>query len=437
MPTIHFAPVGEIQIFEGRVRKAFDPAKLAELAADIEAHGLLHPVVVRRGPDGRLILIAGETRIKAMQQIYGLSGTFKCAEHDVPPGHIPYTDIGELPDDEALEIELSENVCRQDLSWQEKADATAKLHALRTRQAEAKGEAYTMRDLAVEAGLNSHYGPEMRKRVLVGEHLDDPEIRRAPSEKAAVALLTRKLERKAAESRPVPTTEHLLIKGDALQVIKTLADGSFVCICTDPPYGIEADRTSQSPGSARGGQQHSYDDTPENVDKLMRAIMPELYRVAAPESHLYMFCAITRWPFIRGLLKEAGWWAWPRPLIWHKNSGQGVFAEWGPVFRYECIAYAIKGKKPVVLTGKGDVLRYDGVEQKEHPAEKPVDLLVDLLERSTLRGDKIFDPFAGSGSIIPAARSLHLQVTCIEKDDVAYELCRSRIRTNHFDGDSD
>src|ERR1051325_6839735 len=48
-----------------QTRRQFDEAALAELAESIKATGVVQPVVVRPGPDGRYVLILGERRCRA------------------------------------------------------------------------------------------------------------------------------------------------------------------------------------------------------------------------------------------------------------------------------------------------------------------------------------------------------------------------------------
>jgi DNA modification methylase len=41
-----------------------------------------------------------------------------------------------------------------------------------------------------------------------------------------------------------------------------------------------------------------------------------------------------------------------------------------------------------------------------HPTTKPVELIAEMIKNSTLPGDLVYDPFAGSGSTIVAAHQL-------------------------------
>jgi len=100
-------PITAISPNPHQVRKVFDEAKLAELAASIQANGIVQPVVVRRGPAGYQ-LIAGERRFRASQSI-GLKT-------------IPAF-VRNASEEQMLEFALVENIHRADLNPLERAKA--------------------------------------------------------------------------------------------------------------------------------------------------------------------------------------------------------------------------------------------------------------------------------------------------------------------------
>ena len=70
-------PVEAIVIKQNRQRQTFDPAALQELKNSIEDTGLMHPPVLRR--EGvSWVLVAGERRLRAIQEIWELGGEFLC-----------------------------------------------------------------------------------------------------------------------------------------------------------------------------------------------------------------------------------------------------------------------------------------------------------------------------------------------------------------------
>jgi ParB family transcriptional regulator, chromosome partitioning protein len=105
-------PVGAIVANPRQPRQVFDEDALAELAASIEAVGLLQPVVVRRAVGGEYELIMGERRWRACQ----LAGV------DVIPAIVRDTS-----DDDLLRDALIENLHREQLNPLEEAAAYQQL----------------------------------------------------------------------------------------------------------------------------------------------------------------------------------------------------------------------------------------------------------------------------------------------------------------------
>lgn len=97
-----------IDAMPGQPRKEFDDAALQELAESIERSGIIQPLVVRAGEDGRYRLIAGERRFRAA----GLAGL-----QEVP------VVVRDVSDREAFTLALIENIQREDLNPIEEAEA--------------------------------------------------------------------------------------------------------------------------------------------------------------------------------------------------------------------------------------------------------------------------------------------------------------------------
>lgn len=93
-------------------RREFDFEKLQELADSIREHGVLQPIVVRKGVGRWYEIIAGERRFRAAKQL-GMET-------------IPSL-VRDISDRQAMEIALIENLQREDLSPIEVAEAYAKI----------------------------------------------------------------------------------------------------------------------------------------------------------------------------------------------------------------------------------------------------------------------------------------------------------------------
>jgi DNA modification methylase len=90
--------------------------------------------------------------------------------------------------------------------------------------------------------------------------------------------------------------------------------------------------------------------------------------------------------------------------IWWKNVAEDPYdpeTMFAPV--HDRIYHAAKGS-PIVFENVWDVFRVPVVEDKVHPAQKPVDLLAQLINALTVEGELVADPFAGVASTLVAAK---------------------------------
>jgi ParB family chromosome partitioning protein len=95
-----------------QTRMDFDDELLKELARSIQVQGVLQPIVVRPGIDGRYVLILGERRLRA-SRIAGKTT-------------IPAI-VKRVSEQQAAEMTIVENLQRQDLDCLEQAEAFAHL----------------------------------------------------------------------------------------------------------------------------------------------------------------------------------------------------------------------------------------------------------------------------------------------------------------------
>lgn len=444
-PTI---PLEAIIIPPDRQRQEFDPEGMSELMNDIAANGLLHAIVLRDDERGSpCVLVAGERRLRAMKMLHEMEIPFKYAGTPVGVGQIPFTPLGALTALEAEEVELSENLKRRDLTWQELAAAHARLHALRQKQKAAtippindpgfvdSKPTQTIADTAKEVFGRSDgaFHETVRREVIVAKHLDNPAVAKAKSLDEAFKVLKRadEAQRNAALGEAVGKTFtadiHELHKGNCLELMESMPSGIFDVILTDPPYGMGAESFGDG-GGKMTGIQHTYDDSPETWHLLMKVWCADAFRLAKPQAHAYVFCDIDRFHDLKAHMTAAGWDVFRTPFIVHKiNSGRVPRPDCGPRRQWEMILYAIKGSKPVnaILP---DVISCEGDENLGHGAQKPVALYQDLLRRSVRPGDVVLDSFCGTGTIFPAAHSLKCKAVGIEQADSAYGIAVQRLQ---------
>jgi ParB family transcriptional regulator, chromosome partitioning protein len=109
--AVQMVPIASIEPHPGQPRRIFQEEALVELAASIQARGVIQPIIVR--PHGhRFQIVAGERRWRAAQ---------RARLHEIP------AIVRNFSDEETLEVALVENLQRQDLNAIEEAQAFQRL----------------------------------------------------------------------------------------------------------------------------------------------------------------------------------------------------------------------------------------------------------------------------------------------------------------------
>jgi site-specific DNA-methyltransferase (adenine-specific) len=436
--------VKDILVSPNRQRRLFDVSKQLELSESLKKR-MLHPIVVRASDAGP-VLVAGERRLKAVQDLAALAEGIVFGGELLPPGIIPCVDTGALNEIEREEAELEENIRRVDLTWQERASATSRLAALRTKISDSQGlPPPTTREIAeeVRGSGEGSFQEATRRELIVARHLHDPEVKQAKTLDDAFKTIKRKEESAKNQALSVEVGRnfgahsHRAEHTDALGWLVTCPADAFDVILTDPPYGMGADEFGDSGG--RTGGEHRYSDNADSFTRVLSICQTELFRIAKAQAHLYWFCDIDQFHVSREAFSIAGWWVHRTPLIWHKPANVRIpWPEHGPQRKYELILYAVKGKRKTTFIAP-DVITESPDANLGHQAQKPVALFADLLKRSVHPGDTVLDPFMGTGTIFPAAHILKCRATGIERDDASYGIAVKRlkaldIQSEIFDG---
>lgn len=425
-----YIKIDDIQVKSNRQRKKFTGESLGELASSIETLGLMHAVVLRSQEN---VLVAGERRLRAIKLLVSMGHSFLYNKETVPEGCVPVTRITAEEEASIYEAELVENLQRENLTVQEEMEAIAALHELRCSQNPKHTPRETAEELNNYEEVNSGSVSKVKDAILITKYKDNPEVKKAKTasqaRKAVEKIKQSEHRAKLAEefkkvlvSNP-EQNKHVALQGDAYELLAKMPDRCVDVVCTDPPYGIDAqefgDQTSLG---------HKYNDSYESWKVNMARLAMDLYRVAKKESHGYIFCAFERYDELKKTFQQAGWQTWSRPMFWFKGVSSGMlpYPEHGPRYTYECILFIIKGKKKVLKVAP-DVLYHQSVARPRHAAEKPASLYKDLLERSALPGDHVLDPFSGSGPIFPAGNSCQVKVTAFELEDESFNLGLTRV----------
>lgn len=205
---------------------------------------------------------------------------------------------------------------------------------------------------------------------------------------------------------------YTLYQGDALDILPTLAAGSVDAVVTDPPYGL-------------GFAYNSYEDTRDNLRRLIADCMPQVRRVAP---RVYVLPGITQ----ISLYPEPDW---ILSVVWNTTASFGKYGytQWMPVLAYGKDLRGFGNVNGVTKTdtikigGGGGVGFMRGQEEKAHPCPKPITLMRMLVNRLTCSGDLVLDPFAGSGTTGVVCLQTGRRFIGIELDEQYFAIAAQRL----------
>jgi len=474
--TVYALLPADIVVREDRHRQKFNRKPLDALIDSMREVGQLQPGICHKNGAEEIELIIGERRLRCCTFL-GLEFQFLLKEN--------------IKDPLILEqMQLDENLVREDLAWQEEVLAKARLHTILTERYGAtkpgvKG-GHGLKDTAeylgskltslhedvtlasflqvpeVMACLNKTTAKKVAKRLIqqvkreeslqeaLGS-IKEKEVTLSEQERSELKLKALEKQNELVakgmgvaeakiEAREVmekekanlkkekeisPTEQRLVyfskraILGSMEEKLASFPDNHFDLICFDPPWGVEFDSVRKpSPGTKE------YEDSWERFWAGLKNWLTFIYSKMKEDSHLYMFFGIVAHGFVYDTLEAVGFSTNRMPLIWHK---MGAHVTRNPTIwpgrSYEPIAYARKGKKPLVKMGAPDVISTPQPTpsiKDIHPSAKHPQIYRELISRSASPGEVILDPMAGSGMFGVAAESLEkthaLNWYMIEKD---------------------
>ncbi|MBC8390152.1 MAG: site-specific DNA-methyltransferase [Candidatus Cloacimonetes bacterium] len=186
---------------------------------------------------------------------------------------------------------------------------------------------------------------------------------------------------------------HKVYHGDCFTSLLYVKNKSVDLIITDPPYGQNYS-TGRKKNVVRKTTEIKYDKGDLDIERLIK----ELYRVSKKDCHIYIFTSwktVDNWkPIVEKyfVLKNI--------LIWSKDNHTAGDLAWSYAQSYEMILFAMKGRKKIKGPRERDCFFIDKIKGNKqiHLLQKPEKLLKYFIEKSSVTGDVVLDPFAGSGS---------------------------------------
>lgn len=209
--------------------------------------------------------------------------------------------------------------------------------------------------------------------------------------------------------------------GDSREVLPHLA--GFDAVVTDPPYGVafEGKNTKHTRREKEGYSK--IDDTPEYVSSVVVPIISGLIARGV---------RVVLTPGSRNLFR------YPEPTAMGSifyPSGAGL-GKWGftcsqPILYYGKDPYLAKmlGHRPDSFSSVAAADDYG------HPCAKPIGTMLFLVQKASLPGETVLDPFMGSGTTLRAAKDLGRKAIGIEIEEKYCEMAVKRLaQENLFAG---
>ena len=227
-----------------------------------------------------------------------------------------------------------------------------------------------------------------------------------------------------------------LINGNAIDVMKTLRDGSIDAIITDPPYGISRDNNFTTMG--RAGIDFGEWDKDFDLTSWIKVAAPLLKK----GGNIVIFNDWKNMTYITRSLEDNGFEI--KDLIrWKKTNAMPRNRDRRFITDYEVAVWAVKKGGKWTFNRLSETYEIPeivgGITPKSekiyggHPTQKPIYVMKWLIERLTNEDELVLDPFMGSGTTGVACKELNREFIGIELDENYYNIAYNRINTNKLE----
>ena len=214
---------------------------------------------------------------------------------------------------------------------------------------------------------------------------------------------------------------YFLYHGYCEDYLPLVPAGSVRAVITDPPYGMEY-RSNHRPDAAKFDKIVGDEGVPVEW-------MRECRRLIRPDGCLLTFCHWKTAEAFRQALQGAGWTV-TNQAVWDRGwDGMGDLGRMmGPI--YDLIWFCAEpgfrwpNKRPSALFRH---MRLSGTVL-QHPTQKPLALMKELVGYLTAPGDTVLDPYAGSGSTGVAAVQMGRRFLGCEVVEDYWRLADTRLR---------
>jgi DNA modification methylase len=249
-----------------------------------------------------------------------------------------------------------------------------------------------------------------------------PELKK---EKASVAMAKARkdkhLKKIMEEVKELSAERMGIYEGDCLEQLDKVQDNSVACLIIDPPYGINYQSNHKL------AKYNKMEQDNKEAFSLLEKSLNKVKSKMLKDSHIYIFTSWKVFEFVKPIVDK--YFEVKNTLIWNKNNWSMGDLEGNYAEKYEMIIFASQGNRKILSDKRPvNVLNFERTTNKNHPTEKPIDLLKELIKNSTIEGEIVLDYFAGSGSTLVSARELKRGSIGIEINPVFVNICKNRLK---------
>ncbi len=226
-----------------------------------------------------------------------------------------------------------------------------------------------------------------------------------------------------------------IIQGDCLAVIKSLPAGCVDCVVSDPPYcsgGFSEAGKQRATGQGLRSETRKRVDwfdgdkmTSAGLSHLLRSVAFESIRLLKGPGSMLFFTDWRMVPLMAPAIESAGL-KYQNMIVWRKPS-VGLGHGFRP--QHEIILHFAAGAAKYHDKSTGNVIGEKRInpQTRQHPTQKPVELLQTLLRVVCPEGGTVFDPFGGAGSTAVAAEGIGRSALIVERSPEHCATARARL----------
>lgn len=234
-----------------------------------------------------------------------------------------------------------------------------------------------------------------------------------------------------------------LIASDTFEYLTQMQDNGIDVIIADPPYFLSNDGISNSGGKMISVNKGEWDKNNNiSAEDFYRKFLDEAYRVLKPNGTIWLFGTMHN-IYLLGYLLPKYDFKLLNNITWQKSNPVPNLSCRMFTHSTETILWAKKSKGKHLFNYSvmkemnenkqmKDVWTTPTINRSEkrfgkHPTQKPLSLMIRILQASAKENDVILDPFVGSGTSMVAGTILNMKTIGIDNSTDYLDIAKKRI----------